>query len=486
MRRATAVILAPALLAMGASAHAEVRISSAATSNMSCSGDICAPTAKNAVLNVGDLENLLASGAVEVTSTGSGVQANNIEIDAALSWLGSGTLALDAYQSILVEKPVSITGPGGLSVTTNDGGKNGYFGFQDKGQVSFASLSSTLTINGATYVLVGDIATLAADIAANSGGNFALANDYDAASDGTYSNSPVPTQFSGAFEGLGNTISHLSLNGTGDVNDPVGLFAELALNNQPGGSVENINLQKLDVTGNGLAVGGLVGVNVGMIGNAFVSGSLTANFQHGDPEIGELVGYNVGTITRSGAEGTIASSQGSVLGGLVGATGTGAVSQSIANCKISGGNASFIGGLVGGGEGPISASYAMGSLQGGTGSDIGGLVGENADESTISQSYSTALLKHVGRKDRDTGGLIGIDYSPAGSNTSDYWDTSTSHVRNKRRGAGTPKNDPGIAGLTTQQLQSGLPSGFDPSIWAEDASINNGLPYLIDNPPKKK
>ena len=42
---------------------------------------------------------------------------------------------------------------------------------------------------------------------------------------------------------------------------------------------------------------------------------------------------------------------------------------------------------------------------------------------------------------------------------------------------------PGITGLTTAQLQSGLPAGFDPSIWAESPNINGGLPYLITNPP---
>jgi hypothetical protein len=37
--------------------------------------------------------------------------------------------------------------------------------------------------------------------------------------------------------------------------------------------------------------------------------------------------------------------------------------------------------------------------------------------------------------------------------------------------------------MRTEQLQSGLPSGFDPSIWAEKPGINNGYPYLIANPP---
>jgi hypothetical protein len=81
------------------------------------------------------------------------------------------------------------------------------------------------------------------------------------------------------------------------------------------------------------------------------------------------------------------------------------------------------------------------------------------------------------------GGLIGDDESQSGSLESTYWNTDTSGITNLSQGAGNISNDPGIAGLTTEQLQSGLPAGFDPKVWAEDPNTNNGLPYLIDNPP---
>lgn len=43
----------------------------------------------------------------------------------------------------------------------------------------------------------------------------------------------------------------------------------------------------------------------------------------------------------------------------------------------------------------------------------------------------------------------------------------------------------GVKGMTTSQLQSGLPAGFDPAIWAETTGNNGGLPYLLANPPPK-
>ena len=46
-------------------------------------------------------------------------------------------------------------------------------------------------------------------------------------------------------------------------------------------------------------------------------------------------------------------------------------------------------------------------------------------------------------------------------------------------------NAGGVTGLTTEQLQSGLPPGFEPGVWLEKANINNGLPYLKYNPSPK-
>jgi len=125
------------------------------------------PHAKIAVLNVGDLETDLASGNVTVTTTGTGVQAGSIRVNSAVSWSSNSILSLTSHGSITINAPVSITGASGLTVET--GAKHGVFSFGKKGNVAFANLSSQLVIDGAAYTLVGDLQTLASDIASKPG-----------------------------------------------------------------------------------------------------------------------------------------------------------------------------------------------------------------------------------------------------------------------------------------------------------------------------
>ncbi len=128
--------------------------------------------------------------------------------------------------------------------------------------------------------------------------------------------------------------------------------------------------------------------------------------------------------------------------------------------------------------GGITNSYAVGNVSNAT-LYGGGLVGESGNRgpgASIGESYATGTVS--GAK---VGGFLGYNSDGKGDNlTSDYWDTTTSGLtQGVGRGIST-----GVTGLTTTQLQSGLPAGFDPSVWAENPSINGGLPYLIANPPR--
>jgi len=284
-------VMATATGLFASGAQATVEISSKATKDMSCSGGVCAPTATNAVLNAGDLETMLASGNVTVTTTNSKVQADNIEVADALTWSGSTTLSLSAYDSISVNSGVSVKGQGGMSLTTNDGGKNGTLWFSQKGNITFSNLSSQLSINGISFTLASDIKTLASDITSNPSGDFALANSFNAKDDGTYDSSPLPG-FGGMFTGLGNTISGLSIKDT-NTSDSVGLFYNIYA-----GVVENLNVTNAKVVGptgtsNDFSVIGiLAGSNAGVMSNDAVSGSVTSGTNSNYTNVGGVVGWN--------------------------------------------------------------------------------------------------------------------------------------------------------------------------------------------------
>jgi hypothetical protein len=143
---------------------------------------------------------------------------------------------------------------------------------------------------------------------------------------------------------------------------------------------------------------------------------------------------------------------------------------------VIGGAKSADGGLVAiNSDSGIANSYATGDVTGGGSSVVGGLMGK---DSGTDRSYS---LGHVsGGSGSSVGGFVGDEDDP-GNDADCYWDTTTSGTS---QGTGNQGNVPGVTGLTTQQLKSGLPTGFDPTIWAESPKINGGFPYLIANPPE--
>lgn len=479
--------------------HANVTISSKPTQNMTCAAGVCAPTAGNAVLNAGDLETLLASGSVTVTTTGSNVQATSIRVKQSFGWSDTSVLVLDSYADIAIDRSVSVEGTGGLTLTTGDGGKRGAVTFGGQGKVSFANLSSQLVIDGTNYQLEGDIKTLANDIARKADGAFALAADYDARGDGVYANSPIEAPFGGAFTALGNVITNLVIIDQGEEN--VGLFAEV----KSKGMIRDVRLTDVIVRASALNsnLGAVAGRSAGTIEDARVDGKIRG----ADSHAGSIAGENAGIVTASRSAGKVSADE--LAGGLVGENdATGKITKSSSSAAVSGRGDQFAGGLVGYNQGTIASNFATGSVAIGTRSGIaqcGGLVGEQEGSGAITNSYATASVTcfesyvggfigqnysgtistsystgrvRAGRNPAYMGGFVGVN---PGGLTDCYWDTTTSGTD---KGAGSGTNQ-GITGLTTKKLQSGLPSGFDPKIWTENAKINNGLPYLIGNPPSR-
>jgi len=508
MARHATVAYAAVMLCMAPAAHAAVTISTAATSNMSCVSGVCSPTAADAVLNVNDLTSMLASGNVTVnTGTGSlAQQVEDIVVASTFNWASANALTLDAFHSVMFTAPVAVNGAAPVSLVTNDGGTGGLLSFGKTGSIAFASLSSALTVNGLSYSLVGSVKSLAAAVANNPSGNYALAADYDARGDKTYRAAPIPTAVSGHVEGLGNTISGLKIAAT--VNSAsIGLFAQVD------GTVSDFVLadESVDIQGEDDAVGGLVGVNNGTVLGGVVSGTIRGGkLGSTGAFVGGLVGLDNGVVAYSHATAKVEGRNKADIGGLVGASLPGTIINSYATGNIIGEGAAA-GGLIGYAAGTVSGSFATGNVSGRR-DGLGGLAGCGS-EGTISNSYATGSAKGEDADGGIAGGLIGCDFDGgqdggtitasyatgtesggigaldggfagevqySGATTNDYWDTTTSGTQ-QAVGQGSSS---GITGLTTKQLKSGLPAGFDPTIWAQSKKINNGLPYLINNPPQ--
>ena len=507
-------VVALGALCNAAGAWADLTISSKATSNMSCSNGTCEPTASKAVLNAGDLQNYIAEfGNMTVQTTGNGVEAHNIVVDAAFASPGSTTLNLDAHDAIKVNASVTIGSGGQLSeleLVSESGGELGAISFGSNGSIAFGSTPDIFGINGGIFTLVDSLPNLASAIASNPGGFYALANSYDAKADGTYHSAPVATVFTGYFEALGNAISHVKIKDSSGEN--VGLFAEIDGSNGFG-TIRNLRLENVSVEGGGRQVGsvvgsvdtgaavsqssvsgtvkdvaasetagGLVGVVFGTIVSSWSSVKVTGGTDNS--ATGGLAGANYGTISNSYATGVVAG--GNFIGGLVGVNedSTPTISGSFATGAVEtagGGNGAYAGGLVGAQFGIVANCYAMGSVTDtGNGTvlgELGGLVGFELGDA--SDSYATGAVTGPGSD--QIGGVVGYDETNGGFSDA-YWDVTTSGVS---QGAGNIDNDPGLTGLTTRQLKSGLPAGFEKSIWKEKNSINRGFPILIQNLPPK-
>jgi len=480
----SAVSLAAALVSTAA--YADLTISTGASKNIVCTSGVCTPTKMNANLNVTQLQTLLASGNVKVTTVSPKV--NFIVINAELSWASSYALTIDSYESIKVNNSVAVDGTGGLSLVTNDGGAGGILSFGPNGDATFLSTANNLTINGNAYTLVNNIETLASDIAADAGGYYALASSYNATPDGTYERSPVQTTFSGVFEGLGNTITHLMI-----VSEENATYAQLGLFSVLTGTIENLRLSAVSNTGGPDSTsGGLVATNYGTLFDDSVVGTIAGVKGRSSLILGGLVGVNLGSITRCYTEGSV--TNGPLVGGLVGQNGgagpavAGTIIGSYSTSSVKATGHASAGGLVGYDFlGTISNSYALGSVTAKSMSVLGGLIGfagysEPGIEPNVNSSYAAGKVTDY--RDRSwAGGLIGSVGAGGSVIANTYWDTTTSGITNPSQGVGSISNESGITGLSTTQLQAGLPIGFSSSIWAESSSINGGLPYLVALPP---
>jgi hypothetical protein len=236
---------------------------------------------------------------------------------------------------------------------------------------------------------------------------------------------PVGT-FRGTFDGNGHTVRGLTIDRPEE--SEVGLFSSVSSD----GVIENVELERVDVTGNEV-VGGLVGGTRGEVRNSSVSGTVA-----GEKNVGGLVGFNVGgvvTRTLSTADVTANRRNG---GGLVGRN-TGEVSLSYADANVRGNTA--LGGVVGysvGSKADIRDTYSRSTVNADI-AIVGGIAGENRVGSVLRKSYSAGELDA-------TSEVLGVAGSNSGTVVTSYYDAESV------RGRGSPGEEGIGARLTTRQM----------------------------------
>ena len=319
--------------------------------------------------------------------------AGNITVGGALTLSGTNALNLNAGGALAINAPVSVTGAGNVvldaasDTTTLPGVSLLELSFGQGDSIDYGATNNggTLNINGTAYTLLysmGDVHAINANGSALNG-TYALATSLDATSTSGWA--PLGTDgagtiynfgngFAGVFDGLGHTISNLTVN--------IGSHNYAGLFGYSSGTIRNIGLVGGSISG-ASNTGGLAGSNSGTIIDAYATSSVSA--PSGSLYTGGLVGENNSTITQSYATGAVTGDD--TVGGLVGYNNSGTITQSYATGTANGGG--HTGGLAGANQGTIAQSYAIGAVNG-TGY-VGGFVGENISSGTITQSYATGV-----------------------------------------------------------------------------------------------
>ncbi|RNB85849.1 tandem-95 repeat protein [Brevibacillus fluminis] len=295
------------------------------------------------------------------------------------------------------------------------------------------------------------------------------------------------SRFNGSLDGNGKQITGLKIS-RNDI--PAGLFGYTGSN----AVIDNVTLKDADVAGYQM-LGGIAGLNAGLIRNSSVSGTVKGNLNVGmlaginmnkienshssgtvgkpgdtSSQVGGLVGVNNSSVVHSSSDANVYGA--STVGGLAGATGNGTTVQfSSASGNVTG--KSWVGGLVGeSASGNILDSYATGDVTANT-KQAGGLVGFAQNYARIQNSYSTGRVTGPTL----TGGMVG-DVFQGINVTNSYYNSETSG-QSDDAGKGKPR--------TTAQMQDQANyQGWDfTNAWMMESGSYPKF-YPLNSPPTVK
>ncbi|AHF02361.1 hypothetical protein THIAE_08465 [Thiomicrospira aerophila AL3] len=326
----------------------------------------------------------LANSNITLQTPADGSDDGNITVSANIVWNANTSLTLDAHNNIYVNAKIENTNISGGGVYFDALNNHSAVQFDSNGKVVIHNAEQLQWMNTAVQ------------------GTYELGSNVDLIGVTWTPIGEDSSRFTGQFDGLGNTISNLTVNKT--AGEGAGLFGSV-----DNAQISNIHLINIDVIGVN-RVGGLVGAafNNTSIQNVSTDGQVNGTLDSTYTQVGGVVGYlHNSTITQSYSQASVEGPHGS-LGGLVGYA-TGAAS-SITNSYSTGSvtstnNQPFVGGLIGGIAGTtVSNTYATGLVANTNATNVGGLVGGfNGGTNIINNSYWD---KESTGKDVSAGGTV--------------------------------------------------------------------------------
>jgi filamentous hemagglutinin family protein len=347
---------------------------------------------ENASVEIQATNNITVNEAITVeqgnTLTLNATKDLNVNAKMTVSW---GTLDLRAFNDMNINETIDIQSPN-ISLNMIYGNKLNLAMNSDKtafiGKVNLLQ-DTYLNINYDHYTIINDLAALAALTLNDSTAKYVLGTDItDSTSFASIGNggTGITGSFTGTFNGLGHSITNLTINENGDwdnnVPNGVGLFGNIA------GTANISNLALIDSTVENTATGDIAptGALVGYAAST-LSGETIYN-----PTISNIIITGASVTTTDTA------------GGAIGSIDRGVVNNvNVSTSTISG--YSRVGGVIGYmNESNVDNLSSVGNTVTAVGYGAGGIVGEIESTSSISNSNASG---NTISGSQDVGGILG-------------------------------------------------------------------------------
>ncbi|OMG73577.1 two-partner secretion domain-containing protein [Burkholderia ubonensis] len=377
----------------------------------------------DAAIGAATLSRTLGTTNVALTNT-----SGDLTVDGAVNWSSDHALKLTSQKGDVALKQAVMASGAKAGVAVNAAGEirvddklaltgeqarlelnsaKGHRFTNDNASVTLSGRNASFSSNGDAYQVIHDVAGLR-NVDRNLKGRYVLGNAIDGKG-AAFRSIAARGSFDGVFDGLGNTISDLSISNQGG--NAVGLFAFNA------GRIANLNLDQVSTRAvvpnywSPVSVGMLAGYNMGTISD--VKATNVAVSGEGRTVVGGLVGSNFGgSIERASVMGRVDGGRDAVnVGGLVGenisffSLDDATIRNSRADVQVVSASNGAAGGLVGDNRGFVDASAVTGTVTAlGTGARVGGVVGSNSG-GTVNDSTAVADVRAA--RNASVGGLVG-------------------------------------------------------------------------------